>query len=72
MCFFVQRVARYGEVIPHGSVHLDARQISPRCKMKCGDFWVCFFVQQVARYDSFILETFDGARFTACADNRLI
>jgi len=30
------------------------------------------FVQQVARYDSFIFRAFDGARFTACADNRLI
>ena len=32
------------------SVHLDARMISPRYGMKCGDFLTCFFVQQVARY----------------------
>ena len=37
-------------VIPYCSVHLDARMISPLCRMKCGDFWACFFVQQVARY----------------------
>ena len=37
------------------SVHLDARQISPRCGMKCGDFWACFFVQQVARYGARLL-----------------
>ena len=51
-CFFVQQVARYGE-------------IPPRCVIND-------FVQQVARYDSFIFKAFDGARFTACADNRLI
>ena len=37
-------------VIPYCSVHLDARMISPLCRMKCGNFWACFFVQQVARY----------------------
>ena len=42
---FVQQVARYGSVIPHGSVHLDARMISPRCGMKCGGFWACFLRQ---------------------------
>ena len=47
---FVQQVARYGSVIPHGSVHLDARMISPRCGMKCGGFCAYFFVQRVARY----------------------
>ena len=47
---FVQQVARYGSVIPYCSVHLDARMISPRYGMKCGDFLTCFFVQQVARY----------------------
>ena len=31
-------------------MHLDARMISPRYGMKCGDFLTCFFVQQVARY----------------------
>ena len=36
-CFFVQQVARYGE-------------IPPRYGMKCGDFCACFFVQRVARY----------------------
>ena len=36
-CFFVQQVARYGE-------------IPPRYGMKCGDFLTCFFVQRVARY----------------------
>ena len=66
------------------SVHLDARpnharsvihdfvqqvarygEIPPRCVIDD-------FVQPVARYDSFIFKAFDGARFTACADNRLI
>ena len=54
------------------SCTLRERMISPRCGMKYSDFCACFFVQQVARYDSFIFKTFDGARFTACADNRLI
>ena len=39
--------------------------IPPRCVIDD-------FVQRVARYDSFIFKAFDGARFTACADNQLI
>ena len=68
---FVQQVARYGEIPPlcviDDFVQRVARygEIPPRCVIDD-------FVQQVARYDSFIFKAFDGARFTACADNRLI
>ncbi len=65
-------ISCYGEIPPQCvihdfgcSVHLDARPNHARSVIHD-------FVQQVARYDSFIFKTFDGARFTACADNRLI
>ena len=46
-CFFVQRVARYGSVIPYCSVHLDARPNQPRHEIKCGDFWTYFLRQRL-------------------------
>ena len=68
---FVQQVARYGEIPPRCVIDDFVQQVArygkipPQCVIDD-------FVQQVARYDSFIFKAFDSARFTACADNRLI